>query len=67
MDHEKLSSQLKQLLKQGYSKDEIRNLIIAPRAVVEQVLCELQSQYNQQQQQARILRGQADFAISLRR
>ncbi|ANG61384.1 hypothetical protein A8C75_02150 [Marinobacterium aestuarii] len=67
MDHNKLSTQLKQLLKQGYSKDEIRNLIIAPRAAVEQALCELQSQHNQQQQQARILRGQADFAISLRR
>lgn len=67
MDHHKLSTQLKQLLKQGYSKDEIRNLVIAPRAQVEQALCELQTQYNREQQHARVLRGQADFAISLRR
>jgi hypothetical protein len=67
MDHQKLSTQLKQLLKQGYSKDEIRNLVIAPRAIVEQVLCELQHQHSREQQQARILRHQADFAISLRR
>lgn len=67
MDHHKLGTQLKQLLKQGYSQDEIRNLVIAPRAAVEQALCELQSQHNREQQQARTLRGQADFAISLRR
>jgi hypothetical protein len=66
MDQHILNTRLQQLLKQGYSSDEIRNLVIAPRAVLERALCELQQQHRQQRHQARALRGQAEYAISLR-
>jgi NADP-dependent 3-hydroxy acid dehydrogenase YdfG len=66
MDQHILHTRLKQLLRQGYSSDEIRNLVIAPRAVLERALCELQQQQRQQQNQASALRGQAEFAIRLR-
>ncbi len=66
MVHPDLSTQLKQLIKQGYSTDDIRNLVIAPRAVLEQTLSDLQFAHKRQRQQARALRCQADFAIRLR-
>ena len=67
MTHHDLNAQLKQLLKRGYSIEDIRSLIIAPRAELEQAILEYQHQESQERQQARVLRGQADFAMGLGR
>ncbi|GGO78428.1 hypothetical protein GCM10011348_10320 [Marinobacterium nitratireducens] len=67
MNHQDLNTQLKQLLKSGYSIDDIRNLVIAPRAELEQAILEYQHQQRLERQQARVLRGQADFAMGLGR
>ncbi|NVK41849.1 MAG: hypothetical protein HWE39_11455 [Oceanospirillaceae bacterium] len=67
MTHHDLNAQLKQLLKRGYSIDDVRNLIIAPRAELEQAILEYQHQQRRERQQARVLRGQADFAMGLGR
>lgn len=67
MTHHDLNAQLKQLLKRGYSIEDIRSLIIAPRAELEQAILEYQHQQRQERQQARVLRGQADFAMGLGR
>ncbi len=67
MTHHTLSGQLKQLLKSGYSIEDVRNLVIAPRAELEQAILEYQHQQRLERHHARMLRGQADFAMRLRR
>lgn len=67
MAHHDLSTQLKQLLKRGYSIEDIRNLVIAPRAELERAILDFEHQQRLERQQARNLRGQADFAMGLRR
>ena len=67
MNHQDLKTKVKQLLKSGYSIEDIRNLVIAPRAELEQAIFEYQHEQRHERQQARILRGQADFAMGLGR
>lgn len=67
MTHQDLSVQIKQLLKRGYSIDDVRKLVIAPHLELERAILEFQHQQKLEQHQARTLRGQADFAMGLRR
>lgn len=66
MDHQDLSAQLKQLLKRGYSLDDIRNLVIAPRPVLERAIREFEHQSRAERHQSRMLQRQADYAMRLR-
>lgn len=65
MSATQLTAQLKQLLKHGYSVDDLRNLVTAPREVLEQAIHEHHLQ-EQARHQNRLLQGQAEFAMRLR-
>lgn len=60
-------AQLKQLLRSGYSIDDVRNLVIGPRAMVEKAILEYQAQSQQKEQAQRPLRQQAQFAMQFGR
>lgn len=59
-----LTAQLKQLLDRGYSIEDIRNLVTAPHEVLEQALHEHHLQ-ERSRRHARLLQGQANFAMQL--
>ncbi|MBY4677384.1 hypothetical protein [Marinobacterium arenosum] len=65
MEKQHLVAQLKQLLRSGYSIDDVRNLVIGPRILVEQAIAEYQAQSLQREQQQRPLRQQAEYAMYL--
>jgi len=65
MEKHHIIGQLKQLLRRGYSIDDVRNLAIGPRALVEQAILEYQSQQAQEEKIERPLRQQAEFAMYL--
>lgn len=65
MDKHHIAGQLKQLLRSGYSVDDVRTMAIGPRALVEQAILEHQTQREQRAKAQRTLSHQANFAMYL--
>lgn len=60
-----LTAQLKQLLKRGYSAEDLRNLVMAPHEVLEQAIREHRQQEQERHRNRLLQQGQADFAMRL--
>lgn len=65
MTETNLKTQLKQLLKRGYSEIDVRNLAIAPKHLVEQAIAEFHADQRIADQTLRIQHNQASFAMRL--
>lgn len=65
MDKHRITGQLKQLLRSGYSIDDVRSMAIGPRALVEQAILDYQAQREQRAKTQRTLSHQATFAMYL--
>ncbi|MDF2181689.1 hypothetical protein [Neptuniibacter sp. CAU 1671] len=66
MNKETLHRHLIQLLNNGYSEDEIRSLVIAPHALIDQVIAEFRQQQQTITRQQRSQQSQAAFAMRLK-
>lgn len=60
-----LTTQLKQLLKRGYSEMEVRNLAIAPKHIVEQAITEFRAEQHIHDKTIQLQHNQASFAMRL--
>lgn len=65
MEKEHLSAQLKQLLSRGYSISDVRNIVTAPKALVDQAILEYQNESQHAEQNLRTQRHQAEYAMHL--
>lgn len=65
MTETNLKTQLKQLLKRGYSEIDVRNLAIAPKHLVDQAIAEFHADQNIADQALRVQHNQASFAMRL--
>ncbi len=65
MNDHHLKTQLKQLLKRGYSEIDVRNLAIAPKNLVDQAITEFNADQRLNEQTIRIQHNQASFAMRL--
>ena len=65
MDKMHLQAQLKQLLSRGYTLNDVRHLLSAPKSLLEQVITEHQQEHNAIQQNMSIQRQQAEYAMHL--
>ncbi len=66
MEYHHISAQLKQLLKQGYSIEDIRNLVVAPRSILDTAITEF---LNEQKSEANLIlsqQSQASYAMGLK-
>ncbi len=66
MNKETLHRHLIQLLKNGYGEDEIRSLVIAPHALIDQVIAEFHQQQKTTVRQQRSQQAQATYAMRLK-
>ncbi|WP_299180010.1 hypothetical protein [uncultured Neptuniibacter sp.] len=60
-----LKTQLKQLLKRGYSEHDVRNLAIAPKQVIDQAINEFHAEQRVHDHTLQIQHNQASFAMRL--
>lgn len=65
MTENNLKSQLKQLLKRGYSEVDVRNLAMAPKHIVDEAIAEFDADMMQEEQTSKVQHNQASFAMSL--
>jgi len=65
MTEQETLAQLKQLLKLGYSAEDIQNISEAPTPLLNQALSEYQAEQHIEQQVAQIQHQQARFAMKL--
>ncbi|QEQ95568.1 hypothetical protein [Neptunomonas concharum] len=65
MENHHLSAQLKQLLKRGYSIEDVKNLVTAPRAIVDQAILEFQLEQQTARQLEASQQNQARYAMGL--
>lgn len=65
MTDNNLKTQLKQLLKRGYSEIDVRNLAIAPLHLVDQAITEFHAEQRLLEQNLQIQHNQASFAMRL--
>jgi|GEM_PF-1664951 len=61
MERQHLNAQLKQMLKQGHSCEELRRNFVAPAATIEQAITE----YKRAQRRASVQSHQATYAMGL--
>lgn len=67
MENHHISTQLKQLLKRGYSIEDARTLLNAPEALVDKVILEYLDTQNLEQQTLLSQQSQARYAMMLGR
>lgn len=60
-----LTTQLKQLLKRGYSEMDVRNLALAPKNIVDQAIAEFHAEERIHEKTIQIQHNQANFAMRL--
>lgn len=65
MDKMHLQAQLKQLLSRGYTINDVRHMLTAPKNLLEQVIAEYQQEHHFNQQNMSIQRQQAEYAMHL--
>ncbi|MGB0466259.1 MAG: hypothetical protein ACPGF7_01855 [Pontibacterium sp.] len=65
MEKIQVAAQFKQLLSRGYSVQDIRNLLTAPKTLVDQIIFEYQGEIRTARQNRRIQRTQAEYAMRL--
>lgn len=65
MTENTVKTQLKQLLKRGYSEIDVRNLAIAPKHLVDQAITEFNTDQRCSDHTLRIQHNQASFAMRL--
>lgn len=65
MDKMHIQAQLKQLLSRGYTINDVRQMLTAPKNLLEQVIAEYQQERNFNQQNMTIQRQQAEYAMHL--
>lgn len=66
MEHHHISAQLKQLLKQGYSIEDIRNLIVAPRNILDTAIQEFLNEQKSESSLIMSQQNQASYAMGLK-
>ena len=65
MTHHHLKPQLEQLLRDGYSIEDIRNLITAPKSLMDQAIAAYNSDSKAQKKAQNLQRSQAEYAMCL--
>lgn len=65
MDKMHLQAQLKQLLSRGYTINDVRQMLTAPKNLLDQVIAEYQRDHSFNQQNMNIQRQQAEYAMHL--
>lgn len=63
MEKQQMIAQLKQLLKSGYSIEDVRNLMIGPKIIIDQAIAEYEHQNSLKEKSLKPLRQQAQFAM----
>ncbi|MFW1676585.1 hypothetical protein ACFVYJ_02230 [Pontibacter sp. JAM-7] len=66
MSHTTLHRHLIQLLNNGYSENEIRTLVIAPHAVIDQAIATYHQQQQKVTRQLQSQQAQASYAMRLK-
>ncbi len=65
MTHHHLKSQLEQLLRDGYSIEDIRNLVTAPKSLMDQAIAAHNLDAKAQRKARNLQRSQAEYAMCL--
>ena len=65
MTEDHLKTQLKQLLKRGYSEIDVVNMSIAPKTIVDQAIAEFSSEQNIAEKNLEVQHNQASYAMRL--